>query len=98
MGYTWAPCSQFWDKIQFRLWPRDCGLGDSSVELLDNRDCGAGTIHDLPMGRYGGFHKWEVPQNGWLIMENPTKMDGLGVPLFQETTMSLRYLSFYLLD
>ena len=27
------------------------------------------------------------PQNGWLIMESPTKMDALEVPPFQETSI-----------
>ncbi len=31
------------------------------------------------------FLKIGVPQNGWFIVENPLKMDDLGIPLFLET-------------
>ena len=34
------------------------------------------------------FPKIMVPQNGWFILENPIKMDDLGIPPFLETPMS----------
>jgi hypothetical protein len=36
---------------------------------------------------YVFFLEMGVPPNGWFIMENTIKMDDLGVPLFQETSM-----------
>ena len=31
------------------------------------------------------FPRIGVPENGWFVVENPIKMDDLGVPLFLET-------------
>ena len=35
------------------------------------------------------FPEIGIPRNGWFIMENPIRMDDLGVPLFSETPICI---------
>jgi len=51
---------------------------------------GSNELHSLKLTAKAPENRWVfpkivVPQNGWFIMENPIKIDDLGVPAFKET-------------
>ena len=74
---VWGLCwYNFFERLVSKM-----GYGISDSPMMTHRV-------DTPMKTViWGFPKMGVPQNGRFLMENPMKMDDLGIPLFQEATI-----------
>ena len=63
----------------------------ASPAMIDGLEAAGRWFLDL----YGGFHSHGgTPIAGWFVLEKPFKMEDLGVPLFQETSIYTQVHSF----
>ena len=78
-------------KGQTIFLPKNSGEGKQNSCNCPNwfQNAGRNSWRDI---LHVGVSKIGVPQNGWFIMENPIKMDDLGVPLLLETSMWWNWL------
>ena len=44
---------------------------------------------------FGGFHKLRYPQHGWFVRGNPIRIDDVGLPPFQETSICGPFRAFF---
>ena len=81
-----------------------CSCAPNVPWIVDDQSCGSdagvfgeseGSILKLVCCPFGCFPKIGVPQNGWFMMENPIKVDALGVPLYLETPISFGSFCFF---
>ena len=66
------------DNKGLENFPMNCGRAWCLLEFQETLH---GNLPHLIISHTWVFPKIGVPQNGWFIMENPIKMDDLGVPL-----------------
>ena len=99
---TWSPfflqesTTNLWDDTPCD-WCLPVGCAGSQLPWRVHMDIWA-TYSDLirrsyvmSKGLIWMFPKIVVPQNGWLMMETPIKMDDLWVPLFLETPIYVQW-------